>query len=157
MATTFYAFCLLSALQLWLVVVRATSADSCYYYPLPDLPISQDNRTIPWGEPTITYPNGTTCCSTLDQVRDELDAIDSQLLQLLSERSAYVREAARFKATEESVNDPSRSQQVIQDAIDAAPSVHLPQIVAKMVFEGIINSSVPFEECIFNAYDYDSC
>ncbi|KAI6007759.1 chorismate mutase, partial [Pisolithus orientalis] len=120
----------------------------CYYYPLPDLPISQDNRTIPWGEPTITYPNGTTCCSTLDQVRDELDTIDSQLLQLLSERSAYVREAARFKATEESVNDPSRSQQVIQDAIDAAPSVHLPQIVAKMVFEGIINSSVPFEECI---------
>ncbi|KAI6112000.1 hypothetical protein EDD16DRAFT_1605554 [Pisolithus croceorrhizus] len=148
MVTTFYAFCLFSALQLWLAVVRGTSEDSCYYYPLPDLPISPDTRTIPWGEPTITYPNGTTCCSSLDQVRSELDAINSQLLQLLSTRSAYVREATRFKATEESVNDPSRNQEVIQGAIDAAPSVYLPQVVAKMVFEGIINSSVLFEECI---------
>lgn len=159
MAATFYALCLFVALQLWLAAVRSTPVDSCYYYPLPDLPVSQDNRTIPWGEPSITYSNGTTCCSSLDQVRSELNAIDSQLLQLLSTRSAYVREATRFKATEESVNDPSRSQEVIQGAIDAAPSVYLPQIVAKVVFEGILNASVLFEECIFNAYQPgdDSC
>ncbi|KAI6009874.1 P-loop containing nucleoside triphosphate hydrolase protein [Pisolithus marmoratus] len=86
MATTFYAVCLFVALQLWLATVRSSPVDSCYYYSLPDLPVSQDNRTIPWGEPSIAYSNGTTCCSSLDQVRSELDAIDSQLLQLLSTR-----------------------------------------------------------------------
>ena len=63
-------------------------------------------------------------------------------------RAAYVREATRFKSREEDVDDPSRDQQVIQRAIDGAPAVHLPQIVAQMVYQSIINSSVLFEECI---------
>jgi hypothetical protein len=66
-------------------------------------------------------------------------------------RAAYVREATRFKATLAAVNDPSRNAEVIQGAVDAAPAVHLPQIVAQVVYEGIINSSVLFEECIVSA------
>ncbi|KAG1719756.1 chorismate mutase, partial [Suillus lakei] len=120
----------------------------CYYDPLPSIPPSTDNRTIPWGKPTIQYANGTTCCSSLDQVREQLNTIDAQLLQLLSTRASYVREATRYKATIADVNVPSRNQEVIQGAVDAAPSVHLPQIVAKKVYEGMINSSVLFEECI---------
>ncbi|KAG2037919.1 chorismate mutase, partial [Suillus americanus] len=120
----------------------------CYFVPLPSIPPSTANRTVPWGEPTIQYANGTTCCSSLDEIRENLDTIDAQLLQLLSTRASYVREATRFKATVADVNDPSRNHQVIQGAIDDAPSVHLPQIVAEIVYEGIINSSVLFEECI---------
>ncbi|KAJ8586435.1 hypothetical protein M405DRAFT_823340 [Rhizopogon salebrosus TDB-379] len=130
-------------------------SEKCYYAPLPSIPPSTDNRTIPWGEPTIHYANGTTCCSSLDEVRDQLNTIDAQLLELLSSRAAYVREATRFKATLAAVNDPSRNAEVIQGAVDAAPAVHLPQIVAQVVYEGIINSSVLFEECIFNAYGDD--
>lgn len=63
-------------------------------------------------------------------------------------RAAYVREATRFKSTEAGVDVPSRNTQVIQGAIDGAPAVHLPQIVAQMVFQSIINSSVLFEDCI---------
>ncbi|KIM63910.1 hypothetical protein SCLCIDRAFT_1213708 [Scleroderma citrinum Foug A] len=152
----FSAHYLFATLHLWIAVARGSStSDSCYYIPLPDLPVSKDNRTVPWGEPTIKYSDGTTCCSSLDQIRNELDAIDSQLLQLLSIRAAYVGEATRFKPTESSVNVPSRNQEVNQGAIDGAPAVHLPQVVAKMVFESIVNSSILFEECIFNAYDYD--
>lgn len=66
-------------------------------------------------------------------------------------RTAYVKEAARFKSTLPDVNDPARNEQVIHGAVDAAPAVHLPQIVAQFVYEGIINSSVPFEECIVRA------
>jgi len=66
-------------------------------------------------------------------------------------RAAYVREATRFKPTESSINVPSRNQEVIQGAIDGASAVHLPQIVAKMVFESIINSSVLFEQCIVSS------
>ncbi|KAG1774646.1 chorismate mutase [Suillus placidus] len=143
----------LVALQIIGLVVASSSnlSDKCYFDPLPSIPPSTDNRTIPWGEPTIQYANGTTCCSSLDEVRAQLDTIDAQLLQLLSTRASYVREATRFKATSADVNDPSRNQQVIQAAVDAAPSVHLPQIIAQIVYEGIVNSSVLFEECIVSA------
>ncbi|KAG1866988.1 hypothetical protein C8R48DRAFT_703867 [Suillus tomentosus] len=66
-------------------------------------------------------------------------------------RASYVREATRFKATVSDINVPSRNQQVIQGVVDNALSVHLPQIVAKIVYEGIINSSVIFEKCIVSA------
>ncbi|KAH7920602.1 hypothetical protein BV22DRAFT_1020912 [Leucogyrophana mollusca] len=130
----------------------AQLSDKCYYDPLPNIPASTANRTIPWGEPTITFANGTTCCSSLDQVRTELDAIDAQLLQVLSQRAAYVAEATRFKATLDSVDVPSRDQQVIQGAIEGAPAVHLPQIIAKIVYEGILNASIYFEDCIVRPF-----
>lgn len=34
-------------------------------------------------------PNGTLCCSSLDQVRAGIDDVDSKLLELLALRSAY--------------------------------------------------------------------
>lgn len=64
--------------------------------------------------------------------------------------SACVREAGRFKATEEIVNDPSQNQEVIQGAIDAAPSAHLPQIVTKMVLEVTVSSSMLLEGYIIS-------
>ncbi|KAG2127237.1 chorismate mutase [Suillus clintonianus] len=149
-------FGFLVAFQIIGFVVASSLTDTCYFDPLPSIPPSTDNRTIPWGDPTIQYANGTTCCSSLDEVRGQLNTIDAQLIQLLSTRTSYVREATRFKATIAAVNDPSRNQQVIQGAVDAAPSVHLPQIVAKKVYEAIINSSVLFEECIFDTY-VDDC
>ncbi|KAG2353168.1 hypothetical protein BDR07DRAFT_736580 [Suillus spraguei] len=148
----------LVALQLIGLAVASSSdlSDKCYDIPLPSIPPSTANRTVPWGEPTIHYANGTTCCTSLDEVRTQLNTIDAQLLQLLSTRAQYVGEATRFKSTLADVNVPSRNEQVIKGAVDAAPSVHLPQIIAKDVYEGIINSSVVFEECIFNAYDLKS-
>ncbi|KIJ66079.1 hypothetical protein HYDPIDRAFT_110220 [Hydnomerulius pinastri MD-312] len=153
----FSALYLLAFVQFLHIVARATPlarslTDKCYYDPLPSIPVSNANRTIPWGQPTIQYANGTTCCSSLDEVRDALDTVDAQLLQLLSTRASYVREATRFKNTEASVDDPSRNQQVIQGAIDGAAAVHLPQIVAKLVYESIINASILFEDCVFDTY-----
>ncbi|KAG0693013.1 hypothetical protein DFH29DRAFT_438397 [Suillus ampliporus] len=135
-----------------LVVASSDPSQKCYFAPLPSIPPSKDHRNIPWGKPTIQYTNGTTCCSSLDEIRDHLDIIDAQLLQLLSTRASYVREATRFKTTLADVNDPFRNKEVIQGAVHDAPSVHLPQIVAQKVYEGLINSSVLFEECIFNTY-----
>lgn len=77
------------------------NSSSCYSSTLPELPpsVSSDNRTIPWGAPAFTLPNGTLCCDSLAQIRVGIDAVDTQLLELLAQRAAYVREATRFKAT----------------------------------------------------------
>jgi hypothetical protein len=52
------------------------------------------------------------------------------------------------------VDVPSRDEEVIQGAVDAANTMSplLPQTIAKKVFEAILNSSVSFEECVFGEY-----
>ena len=49
---------------------------------------------------------------------------------------------------------PSRDEQVIQGAVNASSSTTpvLPEIIAAGVFGAIINSSVPFEKCVFGEF-----
>jgi chorismate mutase-like protein len=52
-------------------------------------------------------------CSSLDEVRSSIDAVDRQLLKLIAERRGYVLQAARFKRNEGDVRAPARVEQVI--------------------------------------------
>jgi hypothetical protein len=84
--------------------IPRTSADfalPCYNTPIPSLPpsVSNENRTTPWGSPSFILPNGTLCCDSLTQIRDGIDDLDAQILQLLAQRAGFVREATRFKST----------------------------------------------------------
>ena len=89
-SSTAFGFLILTALSALVFVASSERppsdfAQACYGEPLPDLPQSKDNRTVPWSTPSIV--NGTsTCCSSLDEVRAGIDAVDAQLLQLLSQR-----------------------------------------------------------------------
>lgn len=145
-------------LALTLETVSATGTSTsdfaapCYGTTLPSLPSSTAIRIIPWGTAGITFANGSTCCSSLDQVRAGIDAVDDQLLELLSRRAAFVREATRFKATRDTVDVPSRDVAVIDGVVEDAPSHKLPQNIAKLVFTAIINASIPFELCIFDEF-----
>ncbi|PVH89256.1 hypothetical protein DL98DRAFT_366231, partial [Cadophora sp. DSE1049] len=128
-------------------------ASSCYTSPLPPLPpsASTENRTIPWGTPSFTLPNGTVCCDSLAQVRVGINEINAQLVELLAQRAAYVREATRFKGTLGTVDVPARNVEVIEGAVNASRTTNprLPETIARTVFEAIINASVPFERCVF--------
>lgn len=141
----------LIALQ-FIGLAMAAASDSCYHIPLHSAPASAAKRPTPWGNPTIHLANGSTCCSSLDEVRAHLEATDKQLLHLLSTRASYTREEARFKSTLPYIKDPSQNKHVIQDIVKAAPSAGVPQIIAQEVYGSLFNSSVLFEECIFNTY-----
>lgn len=123
-------------------------ATACYRDPLPTLPVNEEVKTVPWD---IARGAGG-CCSSLEEVRSRIDSVDERLLAILAERASYVREAARFKPTRNVLDVPSRNAEVIERAVAGAPSVHLPQVVARAIFTSIINSSVAFEECVFDAY-----
>jgi hypothetical protein len=61
-------------------------AAPCYEDPIPLLPNSTDVRHIPWGKPSIKSSNGLSpCCNSLDDVRAGINAVDDQLLTLLSQ------------------------------------------------------------------------
>ncbi len=52
-------------------------------------------------------------CGSLYEVRGQIDAINRQIVALLAERGAYVKQAARFKRDLHDVKAPSRVEQVI--------------------------------------------
>ena len=47
-------------------------------------------------------------CTTLEEVRTEVDKLDMQLVELLSQRSHYIRQAAGFKDSVEEVKADDR-------------------------------------------------
>jgi len=56
----------------------------------------------------------------LAQVRECIDAIDTQIVSLLAERGRYVKDAARFKRDTFQVSAPQRQQEVIDKVLRLA-------------------------------------
>lgn len=52
-------------------------------------------------------------CTTLEEVRNNIDRLDQQIVTLLADRGRYVSQAARFKKDTDGVKAPQRVEQVI--------------------------------------------
>jgi isochorismate pyruvate lyase len=52
-------------------------------------------------------------CASLAEVRQNIDLVDRQLVALIAERGAYVRQAASFKKSADEVPAPHRVAQVL--------------------------------------------
>ncbi|AXY58676.1 chorismate mutase [Acinetobacter sp. WCHAc010052] len=77
-------------------------------------------------------------CESLEQVRAHIDAIDRELIELLSARQFYVDQAVRFKKTVDDVQSPERVQQVIDKVRQQATEQNLsPELVEKIYREMI--------------------
>ena len=128
------------------------------------------------GNPNIVN-RSKMCCSSLDEARAGIDAIDAQLLSLLAQRCVFTHSLSlrvfltswnqlepllyaklrAFKSTHDTVGVPSRDRQVVDDAMANATAFHSPQKIAKAVFTAIINTSVPFELCLVSAPGFYLC
>lgn len=53
-------------------------------------------------------------CTTIEEVRAAIDAIDREIVVALGRRFAYVKAITRFKSTAEEVRAPQRYQQVLE-------------------------------------------
>ena len=53
-------------------------------------------------------------CNTLKEVRDEIDNLDTQLVELISQRSHLIRQAAAFKNSVEEVKAEERIEFILQ-------------------------------------------
>jgi len=52
-------------------------------------------------------------CKNIDEVRAKIDIIDREIVQLMSERSKYVRQAAKFKKNIDDVKAPKSVEEFI--------------------------------------------
>ena len=52
-------------------------------------------------------------CKTLEEVRENIDRIDTEIIKLIAERGNYVSQASAFKKSEDGVKAPNRVEAVI--------------------------------------------
>jgi len=53
-------------------------------------------------------------CNTLEEVREEVDVIDSKIVKLISDRSHLIRQAASFKNSVDEVKAHDRVEFILQ-------------------------------------------
>ncbi|MFL1418853.1 chorismate mutase [Pseudomonas fildesensis] len=84
-------------------------------------------------------------CTTLDQVRENIDLLDQQIVTLLAERGGYVSQAARFKKDSDGVKAPQRVEQVITKVRDLSHEVGANPEVTEQVYRAMIAAFIEQE------------
>ena len=53
-------------------------------------------------------------CNSLEEVRENIDRLDDNIIQLIAERGEYVIQASSFKKNADGVKSPDRVEKVIE-------------------------------------------
>jgi isochorismate pyruvate lyase len=84
-------------------------------------------------------------CNSLVEVRQEIDRIDSQLVELISERSHLVRQAASFKNSIDEVKADDRMDFIIQKVRHKAIELGVSPNMISELFTIMINDMIELE------------
>lgn len=82
-------------------------------------------------------------CSSLEEVRANIDRIDDSIIRLIAERTDYVKQAALFKKSEDGVRAADRVEAVIkkvrEKALEYGASPDIAETVYRSMISGFIN------------------
>ena len=85
-------------------------------------------------------------CEGLPDIRIAIDSLDHQIIELMRQRMAYVKAAARFKPTESSIAAPERVAQMLpqrrQWAEDAGLDAHFVETLFAQIIHWYIAQQV---------------
>lgn len=84
-------------------------------------------------------------CNSLEEVRLNIDRIDELIVKLLSERTHYVAEAAKFKSTTDEVKAPQRVEQVISKVKSLAEKHGADPVLVERIYRMMIDSFINIE------------
>ncbi|MBR1823272.1 MAG: chorismate mutase [Ruminococcus sp.] len=84
-------------------------------------------------------------CSSLEEVRANIDRIDDSIIRLIAERTEYVRQAAGFKKSEDAVKAPDRVDAVIAKVREKAQQYGAPPDIAETVWRNMISGFIDLE------------
>lgn len=85
-------------------------------------------------------------CSSMDDVRAEIDRLDAALIDLMAERFAYVDRAWQLKNSPAEATVPWRIQQVIDRVRSRAEERGLPPELAEALWRQMIGWFIQYEE-----------
>ena len=84
-------------------------------------------------------------CNSLEEVRVEVDKLDSRLVELISERSHLIRQAASFKDSVEEVKAEDRIEFILQRVRHAAIQADVSPNMISELFSIMIDEMVETE------------
>jgi len=99
----------------------------------------------------VTAPVAPDACTTMLEVRAGVDAVDRDLVALLTTRFGYMRAAARIKPDRGAVRDDDREATVIANARAAAAAAGLPDGLVNEMWEMLVEASIAYELACFDA------
>jgi isochorismate pyruvate lyase len=84
-------------------------------------------------------------CNSLQEVRDEIDKIDTKLVDLISERSHLIRQAAAFKNSVDEVKAVDRIDDIMQRVRKRAIELNINPNMMSELFAIMIDDMVETE------------
>jgi isochorismate pyruvate lyase len=89
-------------------------------------------------------------CSSLKEVRDNIDIIDDKLVELIAQRSHLVRQAASFKSSIDEVKAEDRIEHIMQKVRQKAIALEISPNMMSELFRTMINEMIETEISEFN-------
>ncbi|KOC90801.1 chorismate mutase [Winslowiella iniecta] len=83
--------------------------------------------------------------SSIEDIRNRIDQIDSELVKMIAQRGECVKAAAAFKTDHAAVRAPDRVQQVIDKVRNKATEAGLPEEVIEKVWRTMIGAFIDYE------------
>lgn len=97
----------------------------------------------------------TKKCMTLQEAREEIDKVDSQIVTLIAQRNDYIKQIAHFKNSIDEVKAEDRIQDVISRVREQAISLGLSPNLINDLYVRMIDAMVESEIAEFkNAKSY---
>lgn len=85
-------------------------------------------------------------CNTLEEVRSEIDIIDDRIVELISQRSHLIRQAAAFKNSVDEVKATDRIEFILQkvrhSAIQADVSPNMISDLFKIMIDEMVETEI---------------
>ena len=84
-------------------------------------------------------------CKTIEEVRENIDRIDREIVGLISQRSRYVGQAAKFKKSMQDVKAPARVEEIILKVRGLAVENHLDPDIIEKIYRTMIACFIDYE------------
>lgn len=99
---------------------------------------------------TLSYAIEPVNCHNIACIRAHIDAINSQLLDLIALRTEYVKQAAYIKGRNHSANDTKRVQLELKNIAKLSQQKDLSASISLATFQALIQSSIQYEQQIID-------
>ena len=89
-------------------------------------------------------------CEEMTAIRQQIDALDVELVKLLAARQKLIAQAGHAKPERHHIRDEARIEEVIQLVLQTAQKEGLATEIAEPVWRQLIESSIAYEYRIFD-------
>ncbi len=84
-------------------------------------------------------------CKTIEDVRENINRIDREIVELISQRSRYVGQAAKFKKTTHDVKAPVCVEEIIIKVRGLAVENYLDPDIVEKIYRTMIACFIDYE------------